>query len=277
MSITLPKNDYATAWRLIAATSSHDNNIADVILSKVLPGLEHEPTLLDVGAGSGAVSRRLAPHFGHMTLVEQNADQIATGQAELDDLGATVFNGAFADFSSADKFDVVLCSHVFYHVPRAEWSDFIDRLLGFVRPGGVCVVVLVGGPTDGAGHPLSALPPEHRPQQLPHTTHDALRKDFSDDAVNTDMFVAELRSKDVPYELVSTINTWDARTIEEMYAICRFVVFEDCLTPEQVAAMTGEQARALDAKIRGHAAACPYTDEMYHLEMEDGVVIITSR
>lgn len=275
MSITLSERDYATAWRLIASTSRHDRNIAGVIVSRLLPELGPGPTLLDVGAGSGAVSRRLAPHFSHVTLVEQNADQIAANRAELLDLGATIFDGSFADFSTPEKFDVVLCSHVFYHVPRPAWSAFVDRLLGFVRPGGFCVVVLVGGPTDGAGHSLAALPPERRSLPLRHTTHDAMRRDFSDDAVNTEMFAAELAKKDVPFQIVSTINTWDARTAEEMYSICRFVVYEDCLTPEQLADMTGQQAQALDLKIRKHAEACPRADGMYHLEMEDGIVIIS--
>lgn len=275
VSITMSAQDYATAWRLITATSDHDKNIADVVRSRVLPRLGANPTPLDVGAGSGVVSKRLAPYFSQLTLVEQNPDQIAASRSELSELGATIFDGGFADFSSAEKYDVVICSHVFYHVPRADWGTFIDRLLGFVRPGGVCVVVLVGGPTDGAGHTIASLPPEQGSLPIRWTTHDAMRKDFSDDAVNTEMFVTELATKEVPFEVVSTINTWDARTVDEMHAICRFVVFEDCLTPEQAASMTEEQATALDARIRAHAQACPYSDGEYHLEMEDGVVIIS--
>lgn len=49
MSITLSRSEHATAWRLITSTSSRDSNIADVIVTHVLPRLRAEPTLLDVG------------------------------------------------------------------------------------------------------------------------------------------------------------------------------------------------------------------------------------
>ncbi|MEU6201819.1 class I SAM-dependent methyltransferase [Streptomyces sp. NPDC047061] len=276
MSITLSQEEYATAWRLITTTSSHGRNLETVLVDRVLPKLGDGPTLLDVGAGSGTVAQRLARHFAALTLVEQNPAQIEAGRAALTASGARVFLGGFDEFDTDEKFDVVLCSHVLYHVPRERWSAFLDRLLGFVRPGGVCVVLLVGGPTDGRGAVLPCEPGRPAPAP-PSTTHYTLRRDFTSDAVDTEMFVKELATRHEPYEVVSTVNRWTAATPDEMHAICRFVVYEDCFTAAELAALSEEELRLVDERIRGHARRCPRVDGRHQLEMEDGVVIISPR
>ncbi len=274
MSITMSPAEYAGAWRLITSTSIHDKNIEEVLRAHVLPGLRKNPTLLDVGAGPGVVARRLAPHFAAMTLIEQNPSQIEYNRAELENAGATVFCGSFDEFRSQERYDVVLCSHVFYHVSRSQWSAFIDRLLSFVRPGGVCLVILVGGPTYGSTLPAARLPASSIVRPPSHTTHYAMRKAFTDQAVDTAKFVTELSKKHIPFIVEPTMNWWTAKTLDEMYAICRFVVLEDCYTPEQIAKLTQEEAQQLDRKIRAYAEACPFVDGLYRLEMEDGITII---
>ncbi|MBY8887014.1 class I SAM-dependent methyltransferase [Streptomyces sp. PTM05] len=259
MPITLSPDEYAAAWRLITDSTWHDKNIEEVLVSKVLPGLRERPTLLDVGAGSGIVARRLAPHFGRITLVEQNPSQIEPNREELKRAGVRIFDGPFGEFDDPERYDVVLCSHVLYHVPRARWTDFIGRMLSFVRPGGVCVVVLVGGPTAGHGR---------------YTTHHAMRQDFTDAAVNSQMLTGELGAMGLAYTVVSTENPWSTSTLDDMYAVCRFVVYEDCLTPEQLEQMSERQLMTLELRIREHAQDCPRVGGRYQLEMEDSIVLV---
>ncbi|OJH40208.1 hypothetical protein [Cystobacter ferrugineus] len=68
MGITMSPQEYATAFRILAASARHPENIQQVVEERILPRLPKQPTLLDVGAGSGKVAERLAPHFGSLTL-----------------------------------------------------------------------------------------------------------------------------------------------------------------------------------------------------------------
>ncbi len=103
-------------------------NVVEVVEERVAPCLPARPSLLDVGAGSGKIARQLAPRFPSMTLIEPNRDQIGSFALE----GAEIVHGPFDGFTSEATYDLVLCSHVLYHVPLEAWESFIDRLLSFV-------------------------------------------------------------------------------------------------------------------------------------------------
>ena len=130
--------EYATAFRLLAASARHPEYLGRFVEERLLSQLPKQPTLLDVGAGSGKVAERLAPHFASLTLLEPNPNQLAG--LKLDK--ATVHVEPLERFHSTEKYDVVLCSHVLYHVPPSDWAGFIDRTLSFVRPGGYCLFVM---------------------------------------------------------------------------------------------------------------------------------------
>jgi hypothetical protein len=53
MGITMSPQDYATAFRILAASARHPENIEQAVEERILPRLPRQPALLDVGAGSG--------------------------------------------------------------------------------------------------------------------------------------------------------------------------------------------------------------------------------
>ncbi|WP_342380394.1 class I SAM-dependent methyltransferase [Myxococcus stipitatus] len=248
MGITMSPQEYATAFRLLAATARHPENIARVFEERMLPGLAPRPSLLDVGAGSGKVAERLAPHFGSLTLLEPNREQIS--RLKLDK--AQVLVEPFERYDAPEKHELVLCSHVLYHVPLADWGAFIDRLLSFVRPGGYCLLIMAAGrgPTF------------------------ELCRDFADTLNFGEMMLDIVRGKQVPHEVLPTMSGFAARTFEEMYTLCRFFVLEGCFTAEQLAAMDADAARELDRKLRLHAERCLCPDGVYRLEQDEDMVLI---
>jgi 2-polyprenyl-3-methyl-5-hydroxy-6-metoxy-1,4-benzoquinol methylase len=123
MGITMSPQDYATAFRLLSLTSRHHENIGQVVEERILPRLPERPSLLDVGAGQGKVAERLSPHFGSLTLLEPNREQIGALALE----GAKIFHITLESYSSPERYDLVLCSHVLYHVPLPAWGGFISR------------------------------------------------------------------------------------------------------------------------------------------------------
>ncbi|RYZ17375.1 MAG: class I SAM-dependent methyltransferase [Myxococcaceae bacterium] len=248
MGITMSQHEYATAFRLLAATARHPENIHRVVEDRLLPQLPTSPTLLDVGAGSGKVAEKLARHFASLTLLEPNPEQIAPFQHEK----ARIHLKSLDGFHSPDTYELVVCSHVLYHVPPPEWGRFIDRLLSFVRPGGCCLLAMAAarGPTY------------------------ELCSDFSKTLIFSEQLIAEVQRKQLAHEVIPTMSGFAAATFEEMYTLCRFLVLEGCFTAEQLAALTEDQARELDARIRAHTERCRGADGMYRLEQDEDLVLI---
>ncbi|MFP2931921.1 class I SAM-dependent methyltransferase [Pyxidicoccus sp. 3LG] len=248
MGITMSPQDYATAFRILAATARHPENLRQLVEERLLPRLPKEPSLLDVGAGSGNVAERLAPYFGSLTLIEPNRDQIAGFKHDK----AKVLIEPLERFHSTEQYDLVVCSHVMYHVPPSDWAGFVDRLLTFVRPGGYCLLVMAAarGPTY------------------------ELCRDFTETLVFSQHLIATVQQLRLPHEVLATMSGFSTQTFEEMYTLCRFFVLEGCFTAEQVAAMSQETLRGIDEKIRLHAERCRSADGVYRLEQDEDVIII---
>jgi SAM-dependent methyltransferase len=248
MGITMSPQDYATAFRLLSLTSRHHENIGRVIEERLLSRLPERPSLLDVGAGPGKVAERLFPHVGSLTLLEPNREQIGALALER----TKIFHSTLESYSSPETYDLVLCSHVLYHVPLPDWGGFIDRLLAFTRPGGFCVIIL--GAARGQNYQL------HR--------------DFTATVISSAQLIETLREKRIAHEPVATMNGFSATSFEEMYTLCRFFVLEDCFTAAQIAALSKDEVRGLEDKIRMHAERCRGADGVYRLEQDEDVIII---
>ncbi|MCP3143440.1 class I SAM-dependent methyltransferase [Pyxidicoccus xibeiensis] len=248
MGITMSQQEYATAFRILAATARHPENIARVVEERLGSRLPEHPTLLDVGAGSGKVAERLAPRFASLTLVEPNPDQLVGFAHEK----AKVLLEPLERFHSPEQYDLVLCSHVMYHVPPSDWGGFIDRLLSFTRPGGSCLLVMAAsrGPTY------------------------ELCRDFTQTLVFSEHVAATARRLRLPHEVIPTMAGFSTNTFEEMYTLCRFFVLEGCFTAAQLAAMSADQVRALEDKVRVHAERCRGADGVYRLEQDEDLILI---
>ncbi|WNG44018.1 class I SAM-dependent methyltransferase [Archangium minus] len=193
MAITLSSQDYATAFRVLAATARHPENIGQLVEERVLPRLPKQPALLDVGAGSGKVAERLAPHFSSLTLLEPNQAQLAGLKLKK----AKILLEPLERYHSPETYELVLCSHVMYHVPLSDWGEFIDRLLTFVRPGGYCLLLMAAarGPTY------------------------ELCRDFTDTQRFSEQVIATVQQKRLAHEVVAMMSGFVTKTFEEMYTL----------------------------------------------------------
>lgn len=251
MRISMSPQDYATAFRLLSTTSRHAVDISAVIKQRVVPNLPEGPSLLDVGAGPGSIASILAPHFKVITLIEPNREQLAAFTLE----GAEIIPEQFENIALGRRYDLVLCSHMMYHVVPEQWGGFIDRLLAAARPGGYCVIVL------GA----------------PRGQNYELHRDFTTSIIESSLLMTILREKQIPFDVIPTENSFTAATFDEMVALCRFFVLEDCYTREKLAALSEAEAGELDAKIRAHAERCRVADGPFRLQQGDDVVILRTQ
>jgi SAM-dependent methyltransferase len=109
-------------------------------------------TVLDVGAGGGAASLRLAPPAASVTAFDEGADMLTSFAARADELGVrhAEVHGRWPDAASeAPVADVVVSHHVLYNGP--DVGDFALALTEHARRR---VVVEIGGT-----HPMSLQTP----------------------------------------------------------------------------------------------------------------------
>lgn len=115
--------------------------------------LEKNTSIIDIGTGNGeyldlALSRIDPEQASNvkLTLVEPSNDLAAqlrsrfAKRAPLSNL--KVINTSLQDFDSDESFDVVLMSHLFYHLPRISWTAELSKALSLLKENGILIIVL---------------------------------------------------------------------------------------------------------------------------------------
>lgn len=109
--------------------------------------------ILDIGTGNGeyldlALSKVEARVLDdvQLTLVEPSADLVAQLESRfakrLPLSSVKVVNSGLQDFKTDDSFNVILMSHLFYHLPRGSWTAELSKALSILKEGGVLIIVL---------------------------------------------------------------------------------------------------------------------------------------
>jgi 2-polyprenyl-3-methyl-5-hydroxy-6-metoxy-1,4-benzoquinol methylase len=93
--------------------------------------------VLDIGCSTGFTSKYLSNHFGHVTGIDIDEKAILHAQ-RTHDSDALVFlvGDAMATGLASDSVDVVICAHVYEHVPCPQ--RMMDEIFRVLRRGGVC-------------------------------------------------------------------------------------------------------------------------------------------
>lgn len=107
------------------------------VLSEVVDGDLSDRTLLDVGASTGIIDNYLSSCLASVTGID--IDKVAISYArkiyKKENLNFRVGDAMKLEFPE-ESFDVVICAHVYEHVPNA--SIMFDEIYRVLKPGGVC-------------------------------------------------------------------------------------------------------------------------------------------
>src|SRR5690348_5648098 len=104
-------------------------------LDREVGALPQRRIAVDAGAGTGKLTSWLAGRFARVIGVEPNpslADEFRTACPT-----ATLIPGTILDAKPRVVAEFVLCSHVFYYIPRSEWEGNIRQLISWLAPGGL--------------------------------------------------------------------------------------------------------------------------------------------
>ncbi|MBN7795479.1 class I SAM-dependent methyltransferase [Parahaliea mediterranea] len=94
-------------------------------------------SLLDVGSSSGIIDNHLANYFGHVTGIDIDDPAMAFAQMQFNKPNLVYQQGDAMNLAFPDShFDVVVCSHVYEHVPDA--GTLFEEIYRVLKPGGFC-------------------------------------------------------------------------------------------------------------------------------------------
>lgn len=90
--------------------SNEKSKIAEEILKNIG---EPKDSLLDIGAGDGALTMLLASHFSRIVAIEPGFHMFTILSKTCNGNTYELINTAFEKYDSKDQFDIILCSHSF--------------------------------------------------------------------------------------------------------------------------------------------------------------------
>ena len=109
-------------------------------LQQVVDGLPARKVFIDAGAGNGEVTRTFADAFERTIAIEPNVyllTQLQRAVPVAEAIGQPIMTA-----QPAAQGDLVLCSHTLYYIPAADWLAHLERLVSWMSPTGVTIVVL---------------------------------------------------------------------------------------------------------------------------------------
>jgi hypothetical protein len=109
-------------------------------LQRVVDGLPSRKVLIDAGAGNGEVTRTLAHAFERTIAIEPNMYLLKQLQQTVP--AAEAIGQPIMTARPSAQGDLVLCSHTFYYIPPEDWLAHLERLVSWMSPTGVTIVVL---------------------------------------------------------------------------------------------------------------------------------------
>jgi ubiquinone/menaquinone biosynthesis C-methylase UbiE len=109
-------------------------------LQEVVDRLPARNVLIDAGAGNGEVTKAFAGAFNHTIAMEPNVyllNQLQQVLPRAEAIGLPILEA-----QPTAQGDLVLCSHTLYYISPGEWLAHLERLVSWMSPTGVTIVVL---------------------------------------------------------------------------------------------------------------------------------------
>jgi SAM-dependent methyltransferase len=112
----------------------------NALLEHLLARYPREAVVVDWGAGSGYLTRRLLQRFDTVYAVEPSPAMRAVLQRDCP--AARIIPGTITEADVPDRVDVGFIRHVYYHVPDHLWGPYTLRAAARLSPDGLLVVTL---------------------------------------------------------------------------------------------------------------------------------------
>jgi SAM-dependent methyltransferase len=139
------ENDYHRAFELFMADTD-EKAVTHEYLTALVEQLPGRGLFLDVGAGDGVTTRHVGQYFEHTIAIEPSTPMRQALRRLCPH--AVVLAKPVEEVELDARVDLALCSHVLYYVPDSAWLGTVWRILNWVVPGGVLMIMLQNPEND---------------------------------------------------------------------------------------------------------------------------------
>jgi len=137
--------DYHRAFDVFLANT--DQKIkAREWLDGLVGGLRSRGLFVDAGAGNGKVTAWFIGDFQRTIAIEPSLSLFDELRRACP--SAEVLRQKIMEAEPSGLADLVLCSHILYYIDAAEWMANLEKLVSWLAPDGVLVVVVQNHETD---------------------------------------------------------------------------------------------------------------------------------
>jgi SAM-dependent methyltransferase len=138
-------NEYAKAFStFLACTDQKEKAMAH--LDQEIGKLSRKTTFVDAGAGTGKLTAHFAKNFKETIAIEPNPSLISELRNNCP--GVAIVEKSINDARVEPAVDFVLCSHVFYYLPKGDWLNTLRKMSDWLAVDGVLAVALQNADTD---------------------------------------------------------------------------------------------------------------------------------
>jgi SAM-dependent methyltransferase len=257
------REHYARVFNHFDEHSNHAEIIATAIKA-VLDGAGKRPAMvIDIGAGTGRLTRLVAKHATERVLaLEPNSEYSDAATEALARAGIELVQERFLDWDTSKSdikaFDLIVCSHVLYHVRRAKWAAFLSKLMSVKNTDSSARVVLVMVAPRGAFHALQSF--------------------ISPDYHNSARVLDVLRSDEVkcePREVIPITTRYTTESRDDFADLIRLFALDNSLSKEAYTALPEDKRTAIEAAIVAFVDTCLQDDaKTYCLTTQDDVIVL---
>ncbi len=247
MTTFLSDKDYKIVDKIVLENSDHPKSVLDALEEHVLPQLKQRRHVLDVGPGVGLITHKVAEWFDTMTLVEPNREMCRIHEETCYD----IFPTSFQEVKLPKRYDLVLCSHMLYHVPLKEWPKFLDKLIDTVEVGGALMIAIIA------------------PRGY---NHDYYLQHVSSYRCSTQV-IEYFKTRKIPFEVVGADYRFTTWTYDEMHTLCRFLTVEDLFPRPAYQKLSASKREEVEARISDYARTRQTPHGNFQLEHQGDYIL----
>ncbi len=199
--------------------------------------------------------------FEKVTLLEPNEYFVQQIKKRYEDLGYNnyeIVQKYFQDYVCTQKYDLILISHVLYHIDQNERENFIDKAYHCLKPEGILHISMIK--VEGGQSKI---------------INKFSMKNATSENVKNYCKKKERSCETTPENVSFRYNSGNiAKDFEDSFSFANFLVIEDSFTKEYYDNLKNHEIHLLEKEIRNHVWSLHQKDGSFLLIMEHEFVDI---
>lgn len=141
---------YLDTLSFVLSSTHETRNRILFCLNEILPSIPANGSLLDIGPGDGSLTKIIAPHFEHITMVDINHQGLDNVKEMLpSSINITQIIGSVSNIElKSNHYNLAVLSHMLYYIDPQLWLGIIKSVYKGLKENGILVIIL-GGDEQG--------------------------------------------------------------------------------------------------------------------------------